>query len=77
MTVRWLFKLPALEKDKYHTIWFHLDVESTEQNKQNGTGLTDTESGLLAAREARDWAVGDIGERIKYKLVFTKQSWGR
>ena len=46
-------------------------------NKQNRTGVIDTENTLTAARWEGVGRLGGKGERIKkYKLVVTEQSWG-
>ena len=42
--------LSEINQLKRSTIWFHLYVESNEQNKQNRYRLIDTENRLIAVR---------------------------
>ena len=39
--------LSEINQRKSNTIWFHLYVESKEQNKQNSNRLTDSENKLM------------------------------
>ena len=58
---------------KTNTTWFHLYVESKEQDKQNRNRLIDTDNKLRVAWWQGGWGLDEKSEGIeKYKSIITK-----